>query len=90
MTVAVDMYVKTHSKSHVVSGILTVVLGPIGLFYSSWVAALILTVIAIASFQTIFIPIACWILAIGIGVWAVSKHNKKVMAVAALGAERAS
>ena len=49
MNDAVEQYVKTHSKSQAVGFILTLLFGPLGLFYSSWVAGLILCVIAVAT-----------------------------------------
>lgn len=85
MSDAVQQYIDTHLKSQVLGFVLTLLLGPLGLFYSSWVAALILCVIAIASFYSIIGPIICWILAILISFSAVSKHNEKVKATAALG-----
>ena len=85
MSDAVQRYIDTHSKSQGLGFILTLLFGPLGLFYSSWVAALILCVIAIVSVASIIGPIVCWILAIPIGYAAVSKHNEKVKAVAALG-----
>jgi ABC-type phosphate/phosphonate transport system permease subunit len=85
MSEAIDKYIETHSKSQGLGFVLTLLLGPLGLFYSSWVAALILCVIAIASAASIIGPIFCWILAIIIGFFAVSKHNEKVKAAAALG-----
>lgn len=87
MSEAIDKYIETHSKSQGLGFILTLLLGPLGLFYSSWVAALILCVIAIASAASIVGPIICWILAIIIGFASVSKHNEKVKATAALGAK---
>lgn len=85
MSEAVQHYINTHSKSQALGFVLTLLLGPLGLFYSSWVAALILCVIAIASAASIIGPIACWILAILISFATVSKHNEKVKAAAALG-----
>lgn len=85
MNEAVQRYIDTHSKSQGLGFILTLILGPLGLFYSSWVAALILCVIAIASAATIIGPIICWLLAILISFAAVSKHNEKVKAAAELG-----
>ncbi len=90
MVDAVDNYVKTHSKSTGLGFVLTLLLGPLGLFYSSWVAALILSVIAITSALTVIGPIICWILSIIINFFAVSKHNEKVKAAAALGMTRVS
>lgn len=85
MSNAVQRYIETHSKSQGLGFALALILGPLGLFYSSWVAALILSVIAIASATSIIGPIICWILAILISFAAVSKHNEKVKAAAALG-----
>jgi len=85
MNDAVQKYIDAHSKSHVAGTVLTVLFGPLGLLYSSWVAALILCVIAIASSSTIIGPIVCWILSICISSFAVSKHNAKVEAAAELG-----
>ncbi|MEW8403479.1 MAG: hypothetical protein AB2689_21700 [Candidatus Thiodiazotropha taylori] len=85
MNDAVQQYIDTHSKSQGLGFVLTLLFGPLGLFYSSWVAALILCVIAIASAASIIGPVICWILAIIIGFAAVSKHNEKVKAAAALG-----
>ncbi|SEF95632.1 hypothetical protein [Marinobacterium lutimaris] len=85
MNEAVQRYIDTHSKSQGLGFVLTFLFGRLGLFYSSWVAALILCVIAIASVASIIGPIICWVLAIFIGFAAVSKHNEKVKAAAALG-----
>ena len=41
----VDDYVHTHKKDQLVGFMLTLVFGPLGLFYSSWVVALILVVV---------------------------------------------
>jgi len=85
MSDAVQRYIDTHVKSQWLGFFLTLILGPLGLFYSSWVAALILCVIAIFSAVSIIGPIICWILAIIISFATVSKHNEKVKAAAALG-----
>ena len=85
MSDAIQRYIDTHSKSQVLGFVLTLLLGPLGLLYSSWVAALILCVIAIASAASIIGPIICWMLAILIGFLTVSKHNEKIKAAAALG-----
>ena len=82
---AVENYIKVHSKSQILGFVLTVLFGPLGLFYSSWVAALILCLIAIVSFSTIFVPVICWLLAIVIGFLTVRRHNQKVKATAKLG-----
>jgi hypothetical protein len=84
MNDAVESYVSTHSKSYVFGFLLTFLLGPLGLFYSSWVAALILCVIAISTASTIVVPLFCWALAILINFPAVSRHNEKVRTTANL------
>nr|WP_319381271.1 hypothetical protein [Thiomicrorhabdus sp.] len=85
MSQAVQNYIDTHSKSQLIGFVLTFLLGPLGLFYSSWVAALILCVIAFSTAFTIFIPVICWLLSILVGFFAVNKHNEKVKAAAQLG-----
>jgi len=75
MNDAVDAYISTHSKSQLAGFLLTLILGTVGLFYSSWVAALILCVIAVSSAATIIGPVICWVLAMLISFSAVSKHN---------------
>jgi len=84
MNDAIKNYIKTHSKSQIAGFILTLLFGPLGLFYSNWVAALVLCLIAFFTLSTIVGPIFCWILSIIIGFFTVSKHNKKVSAAAAL------
>lgn len=84
MNDAVSAYVSAHSKSQMAGFILTLLLGPLGLFYSSWVAALILCVIAIASAASIIGPVICWLLAILISFFSVSKHNEKIKTAANL------
>ncbi len=57
MNDTVQVYIDTHSKSQVAGFLFTLFLGPLGLFYSSWVAALILCVIAMISAATIIGPL---------------------------------
>jgi hypothetical protein len=80
----VQSYISAHSKSQLSGFFLTLFFGPLGLFYSSWVAALILCVIAIFTAVSIIGPIICWLLAIFISFATVSSHNKKVQATANL------
>ena len=87
MSDAVQNYINTHSKSQEIGFLLTLFFGPLGLFYSSWVAALILCVIAVTCAATgtlniVVIVVLCWPLAIFIGFIAVGKHNEKVKATA--------
>ena len=84
MSDAVDTYIRTHSKSSTTGFLLTLFLGPLGLFYSSWIAALILCVIAIFSAATIIGPIICWIIAMIISFSSINSHNEKVEATANL------
>ena len=58
--------------------ILVLLLGPLGLVYSSAGVGILLTVIAIATIPTGFIPVVCWILAFVIGWQSVEKHNNAV------------
>lgn len=90
MNNAIDKYVKAHSKSHFINAILTVVLGPLGLLYTNWVAAIILGLIAFVTLSSILVPLVCWLLAIIIGVFSVIKHNRKVLASAELALDRQS
>ena len=92
MNDAVETYINAHSKSQVSGFFLTLILGPLGFFYSSWVAALILCVIVIASAaSTSYIgPIICWLLSMMISFSAVSRHNDKVRATANLARQKSS
>jgi hypothetical protein len=84
MSESVNTYIDAHSKSQLTGFFLTLILGPLGLFYSSWVAALILCVIVVASAASIIGPVICWVLAILISFVTVSSHNEKVEATANL------
>lgn len=84
MNHAIDRYIETHSKSRAVGFFLAFFLGPLGLFYSSWVAALILCVFAAGFASTIIIPLICWFLAIIISYVTVNKYNERVRATAEL------
>lgn len=86
MADVVAHYIKTHSKSTLLGFFLTLLFGPLGLFYSNWVAALILSITAIGLGFTVIIPIVCWILAIILNFFTVHKYNEKVKATAALSA----
>ena len=84
MDKAVEDYVSVHSKSKLVGFLLALFFGPLGLFYSSWVAGLILSVLAIGSFVTYIGPILCWFFAICYSFDGVTKHNQKIRAKANL------
>lgn len=84
MSDAVEAYISTHSKSQLSGFLLTLIFGPLGLFHSNWVAALILCVVAIVSSASIIGPLTCWMLAVLISFSSVSSHNEKVKATANL------
>jgi ABC-type transport system involved in multi-copper enzyme maturation permease subunit len=67
-----------NKKSRVTSLILTLLLGPLGLLYSSVFGGIVLLLIAILSAPTLIGPFVCWFLAIIIGDSATHKHNKGV------------
>ncbi|EHN68011.1 hypothetical protein [Aliivibrio fischeri] len=70
-----------NEKSRLVSFLLTLFFGPLGLFYSSIAAALVLCIIAFMSASTIIGPIICWILAMAIGDHCTYKHNKNILQI---------
>lgn len=65
-------------KSRLVSFLLTLFLGPLGLFYSSVAGALVLVIIAVATAASVIGPVVCWVLAIAIGDHCTHKHNKNI------------
>ena len=65
-------------KSRFVSFILTLLLGPLGLMYSSFVAGAVLIIIAIATAPTLIGPVVCWVLSVLIGDSATYKHNRNI------------
>lgn len=67
-------------KSRTKSFLLTFFFGPLGLFYSSTVAAIIMTVLTIVLIPTVVGAIVCWVLSIAIGDHSTHKHNKRVTA----------
>lgn len=72
------------SKSKGVSVTLTLLLGPVGLLYSSVPAALIMAFITFVSLATVIIPVLCWLFSIFLGVHYVDKHNTNVKRLIAL------
>lgn len=67
-----------NEKSRGTSFVLTLLLGPLGLMYSSLAGGIILLIIAIATAATIIGPVICWLLAIVIGDSATHKHNQNI------------
>jgi hypothetical protein len=80
----IQNYVNSHKKSQAAAFFLALLLGPLGLFYCSWVAALILSVIFVTGFATIVIPVFCWLIAFVISAGRVTAYNNKVRAEAEL------
>jgi len=62
-------------KSRTTSAVLTVLLGPLGLFYTTVWGALALTVLAFVSAPTIIGPLFAWVVSIFWGDSLVKKHN---------------
>ena len=87
MNDAVQAYIDAHTKSQEIGFLLTFFFGPLGLFYSNWLSALILCTIAVTCAVTgtlniVTIVIFCWPVAIFISLVSVGKHNEKVKAAA--------
>ncbi len=87
MSDAYQQYIDDHTKSYGIAFILTFFFGPLGLFYSSWLSALILCVITVASALTgalniTTIVVMCWPLSIFISLVSVGKYNEKIIAAA--------
>lgn len=78
----INDYTSQMQKSRITSFILTVLLGPLGLLYSSIAAGLIMIFIAIISLPTGAGPIVVWILSIIMGDSFTYGYNKKIMAQA--------
>tara|TARA_Y100001956_G_scaffold57128_1_gene56144 strand:- start:129 stop:374 length:246 start_codon:yes stop_codon:yes gene_type:complete len=65
-------------KSRLVSFLLTLFFGPLGLFYSSVAGAFVLVIVAVATAASVIGPVVCWVLAIAIGDHCTHKHNKNI------------
>ena len=63
-------------KSRLTSFFLTLLFGPLGLFYSTIGGALFMLILVVISASTIVGPIFFWLLSIAIGDHATHKHNK--------------
>lgn len=84
MSEAIENYIKSRSKSQIVGFVLTLLFGPLGLFYSNWVLALVLTVIVFFTAFTLLIPVIVWLFAISMTFYCVAKHNYKLRTEAEL------
>lgn len=70
---------KASLKSQPVQLLLTVLLGPFGLFYSNWVVAVVLSALFIPSIGAFLLGFFVgWPVAIITGFFCVKNHNKKV------------
>jgi hypothetical protein len=79
-----EAYYNAHSKSRRVGLILAALFGPLGLLYSNWIAAIILTSVVIGTSSTVIIPIVIWVVSMALSVMFVDKFNDKVIATAKL------
>lgn len=79
-----ETYINSHSKSQLLGFLLTLVFGPLGLFYSNWIAGLILCLITFTSAASFVGPIVCWLLAIILSFFTVNNYNNKVRMTAGL------
>ena len=62
-------------KSRTTSAVLTILFGPLGLFYTTVWGALALTVLAFVSAPTIIGPVFAWVVSVFWGDSLVKKHN---------------
>lgn len=77
---AIKEYYDEHKKSYTAGFMASLIFGPIGLFYSNWIAGLLLTSLGI--FLAISFPLSLviiWFISIVVGLDAVTSHNKKLM-----------
>jgi len=71
-------FIEIESKSRIISLILTILLGPLGLMYSSVLWGVILLIVALVGAPTLFIPAGVWIVSIIAGDSATYNHNIKI------------
>ena len=76
--VVVEQYVNSVGKSRTASFFLTLLFGPLGLFYSSVVAGIILFILAIVTLGTVVGPLFIWLLSIILGDHFTYKYNQKL------------
>lgn len=77
-------YIQAHCKSYIVGLFLTLLLGPLGLFYCSAAAAIVLTLLAIVSATTMIGPVVIWGASMVASIGAVHAYNNRVKTFAAL------
>ena len=71
-------FVGTEKKSRIVSLLLTLVLGPLGLMYSSVLWGAVLLIVAILGAATVAVPAFIWVLSILLGDSFTYNHNQKI------------
>ncbi len=71
-------------ESRVMSFLLTFLLGPVGLLYSTPVWGIVLTVIFVLSISTVIVPIIIYLLSWGLGDYYTATHNENIEAIKAL------
>ena len=85
---AIQRYIEDRKKNLVTAWVLALFFGPLGLMWVNLFYGIILTVVAVIGYSTIFVPVICWILAMFDAPFAASKHNQRVASEAALMANR--
>ena len=67
-----------NKKSRLTSLVLTALLGPLGLMYSSVVGGFVMLLLIVVTLPTVIVPIALWVFCIMLGDHATHKHNKGI------------
>lgn len=75
-------FLNINTKSRLTSLILTLLIGPLGLMYSSILWGAILTIIAFLGAPTVVVPLGVWILSILLGDSFTYNHNKRIQSQA--------
>jgi len=65
-------------KSRVTAAVLTVLFGPLGLFYSSAAGAIVLVIVVLITAGTVVGPFLCWAASIYWGEYRVRRHNESI------------
>lgn len=65
-------------KSRLLSLVLTVFLGPIGLMYSSVNIAMIIVILMLITLPTVIVPVILWFVCVIVGDSATHRHNRSV------------
>lgn len=71
-------FMRCNGKSRITSLILTLLLGPIGLLYSSIAAGIVLLVLVIVTAPTVIGPIGFWLFSVALGDHLTYSFNKRV------------